>query len=165
MDWKKYQELSKKWCEAGELSGETKIRFVKPGDEEINGQESRFEMADEVINLIKRANAEDEVDTLHQMFPPAHDPFVQKFAQLEESISSVVLTEDGVILFRKGSKIKEGILYCIRNNQVTIVPEAKYAGISRDKQYIALAYLRGIDLYEKEGKIVNTFQVRMAVVR
>lgn len=158
MNWEEYLELSKKWCEAREESAEIRKRFVKPEYEEIQAENVDFEQVEEIIDLLKKANAEGEVETFEKLFPPAHDLLASKLEQLEMAISNVVITEDETILFRKGNEKENGCLYYIKNNQIATIPDGEFAGISKDKQYIAISYRTGICLYTKDGKLLKIFR-------
>ncbi len=158
MNWEEYQELSKKWRKAREESTEIKKRFIKPEYEEIEAENVEFEQVEEIIDLLKKANVEGEVDIFRKLFPPAHELLASKFGQLEMAISNVVLTEDDTILFRKGNEKEKGCLYYIKDNQIAAIQDGEFAGISKDKQYIAISNRTGIGLYAKGGKHLKTFR-------
>lgn len=158
MNWKEYQGLSDQWCEAVEKSAEDRNRFLKPMREERASGEWSFEPVEEVISLLRKANQEGETETFRKLFPPSHDLLVGELDRLGQTIANVVLTEDNTILFRVGNEKEEGCLYYIKNNQVASIPTAAYAGISKDKQQIGIAYQTDIRLYAGDGKQIQTFQ-------
>ena len=79
--------------------------------------------------------------------------------KLKQHIGCVVLTKDGKILFRKGKTEECGELYLIDGENVSKIENAKYAGISWDKEFVAIAYDYGIDEYRNDGTKVGTFSL------
>lgn len=78
---------------------------------------------------------------------------------MDNQIKCVVLTEDGKVLYRKEDSNGTGSLYLMDEGAVSVIPDAKYAGISWDKKYIGIAYDYGIDVYSAEGDKIATYSL------
>ena len=160
MDWEKCKMLSNEWCNLTQKSSEKVYQFQKNGEIKKNVLvECRMSLAKEVLEIIKTANENNEIEKLREMFPPAHDPFVNQLEKQEQHIGCVVLTKDGKILFRKGKTEERGELYLIDGENISKIEKAKYAGISWDKEFIAIAYDYGIDEYKNDGTKIGTFSL------
>ena len=78
---------------------------------------------------------------------------------MDNQIKCVVLTKDGKVLYRKEDSNGTGSLYLMDEGAVSVISDAKYAGISWDKKYIGIAYDYGIDVYSAEGDKIATYSL------
>lgn len=160
MNWEIYEELSKEWIQQIDKSPEIMCRFMQKGMEKKDTlKEEQNVLAEDILKIIREANKSREWDMLHKLFPPSHDALVEHMEKLEQHIGCVVLTRDGKILFRKGRPEEEGLLYLIDADKISIIENARFAGISWDKEYIGIAYDYGIDVYDSIGTKIGTYSL------
>ncbi|BCZ45193.1 hypothetical protein psyc5s11_12600 [Clostridium gelidum] len=85
MNWEYYNELSKRWCDEGKSYAEATNKFVEDGTKKgwdnigDEPEETRYDIAEKVVEIIKQANRENEIEGLRTYFPPAHVPLMDIF--------------------------------------------------------------------------------------
>ncbi len=166
MKWDKYKELSKRWCEEGKKYAEETNKFVENGmtkgwDEAgEEPKETREDMANDIVEIVKEANKCNEIENLRKSFPPAHVPLIDVIEKVGQAITSVVITSDEKIIFKVGDFWEEGKVFIIENDKPQIIEGALYAGCSSDKKVYAVAYKNCIKTYDGwNGKIINIFKL------
>ncbi|MBC2582562.1 hypothetical protein [Clostridium sp. DJ247] len=164
MNWDKYKELSKRWCEEGRKYAEETNKFVERGMTEgwdevgKEPKETREDMANEIVEIIKEANKYNEIENLRNNFPPAHVPLIDIIEKVGQAITSVLITSDEKIIFRVGDFWEKGKVFIIENDKQQVIEGALYVGCSYDKKIYAVAYNDYIRTYDGwNGKIINTF--------
>ncbi|MCB2343287.1 hypothetical protein [Clostridium estertheticum] len=164
MNWDRYNKLSNRWLEEGKIYSEAVNKFVEKGLKEgwdnvgEDPLETRYDMADKVIKIIKQANKEGQIEELKKCFPAAYEPLTGNLQGLAQAITSVLITTDEKIIFKAGDTNEEGKLFIVDNGKTEVIENALYAGCSCDKSIYAIAYEDCIETYLGwKGKLINKY--------
>ncbi|MHC1686076.1 MAG: hypothetical protein AB6733_24630 [Clostridiaceae bacterium] len=164
MNWESYKELSKRWRDEGKAYAEATNKFVEEGMKKgwdnvgEEPEETRFDIAEKVVEIIKQANRENEIEKLRENFPPAHVPLIDIFEEAGQAITSVLITDDNKIIFKAGDDYEQGKLFVIEENKINVIEGALYVGCAHNKKVYAVAYKDCIKIYDGwGGKEINTF--------
>ncbi len=110
-------------------------------------EETRYDIAVEVMAMIRGANLEGDTDRLHQELPPASWPLVSKFESELQAIRPLAFLKNGSVLVYTGS----GSMYLADQETIKKLPELNFAGISPDGSYLALVDQIGIRIVSDWG--------------
>ncbi len=80
-------------------------------EQEDESEETRCDMAKAVIKIIKKANEEDQISILHEMFPPVHDLLIDELESKGQALTSIVIANDNKLFFKTGDEREWNIVY------------------------------------------------------
>lgn len=159
INWEDSEKLSKRWREEGVKYASSVNQFVRIGETEGWDKagkepiETRKDMALDVLNIIRRANAVNDIKNLRKYFPPASLPFFS-LENDEKNIFGVNLLEDNsIILNAQGEKGEKNKVYFIDTKRnIDILKNVIYVGACPNKKYFAFAYDSHIEIREGINK-------------
>jgi len=156
LDWTEYEELSSRWRQEGREFAQAVNRYVHivltEGWEvagELAATDSRGDMAEEVLSVVRAANEHGELDKLRTYFPPAWDPLVERIKAQGQAISSALLLDGNRYVIRAGAPYEAGKVYLLLGERIEPVPDVITFGRSPDRRYIAKAYETGVDIHTR----------------
>ena len=86
-------------------------------------KDNRNHLADKVIELLRKANSENNIKKFRKDFPPAHAPFIKYFEEKGQSIEQVHFIENEKIVFLTGTPYQERRAYILNNDEVIAIHE------------------------------------------
>ncbi|ERI07570.1 hypothetical protein [Aneurinibacillus aneurinilyticus] len=154
MDWTLYDTQSKRWRNEGKRYIAAINAFVEKGMQDgwdsvgAEPQETREDMAQEVLKIVRQANESGEIAALREYFPPAHEPLIGLIREKGQAIRSVFYIDENRMVFTVGASWEPTTVYLFADNQFEILPNVHGVGRSPDGRIYALAYENGIYTYD-----------------
>lgn len=149
-------ELSRRWREESQRYVAAINDFVRRGLQEgwenVDGEEpkdTRQQMAEAVLNALRRANQLGNTDGLHERFPRAHGPFLEMLKENGQELPVVLLLDDGRIVLQIGAPFESGRVVLIDDRKVTELPsEVITVGHSPNRKFFAVARREGATVHQ-----------------
>ena len=125
----------------------------------IEPEDKREHLADEVIDLLKKANATDNVDEFRQQFPPAHAPIIKFLEKQGQSIQQLHFIDNQKIVFLTGTSYQKRQAYLLIQDVILELESEIHAiGKSKKGTIFAIATKGKITLFQNwEGEKINEF--------
>ena len=153
MGWLK-EDIAAHWRSEGKRHAAEINKYVRIGiesnwqeEQEEPKEDSRSKLAEEVIAIIRGANAAGEIDRLRQEVPPESSLIAYEFKEKLQAVKPVAFMKNGSVLVYTGS----GFMYLVDQKTIKKLPELYYAGVSPDGNYLALVYQQGIRIVYEWG--------------
>ena len=156
------EESSKRWIDEGRAFKTALNAWLgeiyagkKPSTDEP--EDTREDMADDVIAYARQLNAEGRADDLRRMFPPAHEPFdYDAIDPYGVQTGQLLLLKDGRVVTTvyepEGRRT-----YVLQGNAITPVPDVIAIARSTYHEVYAKAYADRIDVHESwDGPAVRS---------
>ncbi|MCM3492362.1 hypothetical protein M4D52_02810 [Paenibacillus lactis] len=148
-------EIAQRWRTEGKRYASEINEYVRIGmengwPEELQPPEDdqRRSIAGDILRMIQGANQAGETKRLREEIPPASWPITSEFGDRLQPIDPLTFLRDGSLLVHAGGQRTRGTLYLAHGEQLTTVPDANFAGGSRDGAYVALVNEEGIRVVE-----------------
>lgn len=161
-------ETQKEWYEKGEQYAagiNEMVAFAeKNGWENWTGEEpvdSRGNLGEKVFELLKKANADNEVTQFREQFPPAHTPLIPLLEKKAQSIEQLQFISDQKILFVTGTAYQNRQAYLLDGDKIIELDESIDAvGKARQGNVFAIAAGNTITTVQGwEGAIIHEFEL------
>jgi len=144
--------LSRDWNEAGRrFAADVQERLARFHRGEVDDPQLSSDPRDEVLGR-KVLDAVVELNRLgrwqdaRRWFDPAHQPFIPELG--DAGLPFVVALGEDEALFRRGSSYQSGHLWHVSGDSLLPLPELLAAAISPNREMLALASSRGIQVYK-----------------
>ncbi|GED15300.1 WD40 repeat domain-containing protein [Aneurinibacillus migulanus] len=154
MDWTLYETQSKRWRDEGKQYATAINAFVEKGmrdgwdSVEAEPQETRIDMAQEVLKVVRQANESGEITALRKYFPPSYGPLIELIREKGQAIRSVFYIDDNRTVFTVGASWEATTVYLLTRDRFEVLPNVSGVGRSSDGRIYALAYEDGIYTYD-----------------
>lgn len=139
-----YEKLSERWKKEGaayaKAANDHQAIGLNEGWEiagELDAEDTRTDMAQEVYGLLKKANKEGTLEQFRQDFPPAWDPFLPIMEENSVYISGLLALPDSRIVIRVGARDEPHTTYVIDRDTVKTDKSAEAFGASPNGSIIA----------------------------
>ncbi|MNJ91865.1 hypothetical protein D3C87_95200 [compost metagenome] len=161
-------ETQKEWYEKGEkyaVGINEMVAFAeKNGWENWTGEEpvdNRENLGEKVFELLKKANANNEIARFREQFPPAHTPLISLIEKKAQSIEQLQFIADQKILFVRGTAYQNRQAYLLDGDKVMELDESIDAvGKSKQGNVFAIAAGNKITTVQGwEGEIIHEFEL------
>ena len=150
----KYATKVNEMVEFGERNGWENWKGKEPEDK-------RDHLADKVIELLKRANSENNVNEFRQNFPPAHTPLIKFFEEKGQSIDQIHFIENEKIVFLTGTAYQKRQTYILNGEEVIKLDES-IDSIGKSKRDNVFAIQIGNKITTTkgwQGEIISEFEI------
>lgn len=108
----------------------------------------RDELAPDVLAAIREANANGQLDSLREHWPPAHSPLIGLLEENGQSIPVVCVLSDDSILARVGAPYESGKIVHIADDSVQDIEADGFFGYGPNKNFFAFSRSEGIEIRE-----------------
>lgn len=134
----------------------------KNGWENWKGKEAvdkRDHLAEEVIQKLRQANIENNVERFRCDFPPSHAPLISFLEKQAQSIQQLYFISDQKIVFLTGTAYQKRQAYLLNNDQVILLDNNIDAiGKSKQNNIFAIASANKIATFKGwDGELINEF--------
>ncbi len=162
-------EIQQEWNSKGEnyaIGINEMVEFgEKNGWENWKGKEpedNRDHLADRVIELLRNANAGNNVNEFRLKFPPAHSPLIKYFEEKGQSIEHVFFIENEKIVFLVGTAYQKRQAYILDDDEVIKLDESIDAiGKSKKGNVFAIQVGNKITMTNGwQGEMIAEFEIR-----
>ncbi|WP_313090021.1 hypothetical protein [Chryseobacterium flavum] len=159
--------IQKEWFSKGEQYAREINEMVELGEkngwENWKGKEpedSRENLGEEVFEMLKTANLNNDINNFRKLFPPAHTPVIPLLKEKSQSIEHLHFIEGQKIVFLTGTSYEKRQAYLLDGDKVSKLDENISAiGKSRQGNVFAIATDHKISVYKGwEGKLINEFK-------
>jgi hypothetical protein len=159
-------DIQEEWKSKGEKYAREINEMIafgeKNGWENWSGNEAgdtRGNLAEEVIRLLKLANIENNVARFRDNFPPAHAPIATLLDEYAQSIEQLHFINDQNIVFLTGTAYQKRRAYILTNDQTLELDQNIIAiGKSKRNNIFAVATERKISIFKGwEGECIKEF--------
>lgn len=138
----------------------------KNGWENWKGEESvdeREHLADDVFNLLKKANIDNKTDEFRSQFPPSNLPFYKFLNQQSQSIQQLHFIDDQKIIFLTGTAYQTRQAYLLDGDSVSkLDSEIRAIGKSMQDNVFAVATKNKIRTIQGwNGKLIKEFRLNV----
>ena len=106
----------------------------------------RDHIVQKVISAVREANANGEIESLRELWPPAHEPLVGVLEKNGQAISVVCILPDNSILARLGAPYEYGRTVHIVGDAVHEIEDVDFFGRSPDRKFFAISRTDGIQI-------------------
>jgi WD40 repeat protein len=106
-----------------------------------NGREK---LVPQLLKAIRHANETKEYEKLRQEWPLAHSPLVNELEKLGKSIPKLAVLNDGSIVARVGTHYQDGYVVQIKDENVIVIDDVEFFGVSPDNLFFAYTEDNGI---------------------
>lgn len=161
-------ETQKEWYEKGEqyaVGINEMVAFAEQnGWENWTGEEpvdKRENLGEKVFELLKKANADNDVAGFREQFPPSHTPLISLIQKKAQSIEQLRFISDQKILFLTGTSYQKRQAYLLDGDKVIELDESIDAiGKSKQGNVFAIATGNTITTVQGwEGAIIHEFEL------
>ena len=130
-------------------------RYLADGEEnagECPAEPGRDHLAHDVISAIREANANGQLESLRELWPPAHDPLFDLLEENGQSIPIVYVLPDNSIIARlddetdKTIHMDTGKTIHIVGDSVREIEDVFFFGRCPNRRYFAIAQSQGIKI-------------------
>lgn len=125
-------------------------------------KDTRGHLSDKVIDLLRKANAENTVEEFRNKFPPGHSPFIKYFQEKGQTIEHIHFIENEKIVFLTGTAFQKRQAYILDGDRLTELSE-QIDGIGKSEQESVFAIQIGHEITTTQGwqgEVITTFQIR-----
>lgn len=150
-------EISKRWGEEGKVYVAHRNEYFKTGMSigwdkvEKPPEDTRSDLAEIVLEHVRKANEIGNIESVRQKFPPAHAPFQKMLNKNGQHLGPVALLDNDKILIRVGSPYGEGRVYLIDDLEIQLIENVLSFGWSPNKRYLAVARRAGVEVLDRWG--------------
>lgn len=161
-------ETQKEWYEKGEQYAggiNEMVAFAEEhGWDKWTGEEpvdTRENLGEKVFELLKKANAEKEVDRFREQFPPSHGPLIPLIQKKAQSLEQLQFISDQKMVFLTGTSYQKRQAYLLDGDHVIELDESIDAiGKSKQGNVFAIAAGNTITTVQGwEGEIIREFEL------
>lgn len=148
----KYASEINSMVEFGEKNGWENWKGKEPKDE-------REYLADEIISLLRKANADGKTEEFRDNFPPSHSPIINFIEKQSQSIQQLCFIENQKIVFLAGTSYQEQQGYILNGNKILeLDSEIRAIGKSKQGNVYAIATKNKISTFQNwEGNLIKEF--------
>jgi hypothetical protein len=144
--------LSREWqrlttayvASVNEWSAKDRIQMDSGGP--FPNDSERSALAERVLEQVRRANRDGQIDGLRSRFAPAHQPFLSHFKDKETTLPKVWLLDDGRILLQIGATWREPEIVLIDGQSLNWRKDIATIGRSPNRRYFAQADADGVTI-------------------
>jgi hypothetical protein len=125
-------------------------RYYRLGAEQAGREpeETRYDLAETVLEAVREANESGEVARLREEFPPAYPPFVGLLNENGQVLAPMFWLDGGEIVVRVGASQGEATTYQIDGLHLRKLPGILSFGRSPDRRYYAVARESDIAIHD-----------------
>ena len=155
-DWnikgEKYASEINSMVEFGEKNGWENWKGKEPKDE-------REYLADDIISLLKKANADGKTEEFRDNFPPSHSPIINFIEKQSQSIEQLCFIDNQKIVFLTGTSYQERQAYLLNETKILkLDAEINAVGKSKQGNVFAIASKNRISTFQNwEGDLISEF--------
>lgn len=156
-------ELSQRWIQESEQYLAALKEYIQRADEvgwedfeEKEPEDGRKQLAQAVIDAIRRANQAGDTDGLNKQYPYAHGPLIPLLKTNGQSIPMAYFIDNDRIVARVGANYDPGQVVVIHDKQVEPLPaNVLTIGRSPNREFFAVARADGVTIHRGwEGPVV-----------
>lgn len=150
------ETCSARWIEEGrqfKISLNAWLAKIYAGEksQEPEPEDTRSDMAEQVLEFARQLSAEGRADELRKRFPPAHEPFDHE-AIAATSVAQVLLLKDGRVVTSIGNKT-----YLLEGNSISEVEGVRAVARSSYHEVYGKAYLDRLDIHSSwDGPVLRS---------
>jgi len=111
----------------------------------------RDHLVGDVIAAIREANRSGQLDSLRELWPPAHEPLIPLLEENGQSIPVVYVLPDKSIIARVGAPYEPGKTVHIVGDSVRDIDDVGFFGRSPNRKYFAIAKPDGVHVTDGWG--------------
>jgi len=158
-EWNKlgseYAKGVNEMVEFGEKNGWENWKGKEPEDK-------REHLADEIFNLLKKANEDNTVEQFRNDYPPSHSPIIKFLEKKGQSIEQLQFIDGQKILFLTGTSYQKRQAYILDNeNTLKLDSTINAIGKSKKNNVFAISAENKITTTQGwEGNIISTFELK-----
>ena len=108
----------------------------------------REHLAQDVVSAIREANATRRIESLRELWPPAHAPLIALLKENSQSIPVVCILPDNSIIARLGAPYESGKTIHITGDSVQDVDDVAFFGRSPNRRFFAIAKSDGVQVLD-----------------
>jgi hypothetical protein len=152
-----YAKSVNEMVEFGEKNGWENWKGKEPED-------NREHLADEIFNLLKKANKDNAVEEFRNDYPPSHSPIIKFLEKKGQSIEQLQFIGGQKIVFLTGTSYQKRQAY-ILDNEDTLKLDSTINAIGKSKKnnvFAISAENKIITTQGWEGNIISTFELKEA---
>jgi len=160
-EWNKlgseYAKGVNEMVEFGEKNGWENWKGKEPEDK-------REHLADEIFNLLKKANENNTVEQFRNDYPPSHSPIIKFLEKKGQSIEQLQFIDGQKIVFLTGTSYQKRQAYILDNeNTLKLDSTINAIGKSKKNDVFAISAENKITTTQGwEGNIISTFELKEA---
>ncbi|WP_299215862.1 hypothetical protein [uncultured Aquimarina sp.] len=153
----KYAKEINEMVEFGEKNGWENWKGTEPVDK-------RDHLADDIFNLLKKANETNTVKEFRNDYPPSHGPLIKFLEKKSQSIEQLQFINEQKIVFLTGTSYQKRQAYILDNeNSLKLDSSINAIGKSKKNNVFAIATENKIITTQGwEGDIISTFELKEA---
>ncbi len=150
----KYAKDVNEMVEFGEKHGWENWKGKEPED-------NRDHLADEIFELLKKANETNTVEDFRNDYPPSHSPLVKFMKKKGQSVEQLHFIEKQKIVFLTGTSYQKRQAYILDNeNTLKLDSEIDAIGKSKKNNVFAISANNKITTTQGwQGNIISTFEL------
>ena len=148
------EEWKSKTLKYVEEVNEFVARGYKEGWEKVGkepAEPDRKHLVKSLLEAIRKANAQGNLDELRELWPPAQGPLIETLQEKGQEISELCILPDDSLLARVGAYYEEAKTVIIRGDDVTSLPEIGLFGRGPNRRYFALQKAHGVAVIDGWG--------------
>lgn len=111
----------------------------------------RDHLVGDAIAAIREANRNGQLDSLRELWPPAHEPLIPLLKENGQSIPVVCILPDKSIIARLGAPYEPGKTVRIVGDCVQTIDDVGFFGRSPNRKYFAVAEPEGVHVIDGWG--------------
>lgn len=150
-----YTKEVNEMVEFGETNGWENWKGKEPEDK-------REHLADDIFNLLKKANKDNSVEEFRNNYPPSHYPIVKFLEKKGQSIEQLHFIDGQKITFLTGTSYQKRQAYILDNdNTLKLDSSINAIGKSKKNNVFAISAENKITTTQGwEGNIISTFELK-----
>jgi len=155
LNWDDLEPLSARCADHAGAINAYVARGTRKGweDASVAPRDPRREIAPQVLEVVRAANAANEVEELRHRFPPACEPLMDLLPKHGTGIGPLLLLDDDSILVAVAGR---GVLL-VDDRGATVLSGVLSVGRSPDRRFFARAHSGGVDILDRwDGVVLRT---------